>query len=66
MVLLYAVLVIMAWGYSHLFSGRAAYLHLGAFTATIMSANVFFIIIPNQKKVVASLVAPWGPEGLAR
>ena len=62
MVLLYVVLVIMAWGYTHLFSGRAAYLHLGAFTATIMSANVFFIIIPNQKKVVASLVAGLTPD----
>jgi uncharacterized membrane protein len=62
MVLLYIVLVIMAWGYTHLFSGRAAYLHLGAFTATIMSANVFFIIIPNQKKVVASLVAGLKPD----
>ena len=55
MVLLYVVLVAMAWGYTQVFSGRAAFLHLGAFTATIMSANVFFIIIPNQKKVVASL-----------
>jgi uncharacterized membrane protein len=57
MVLLYFVLVGMAWGYSQLFTGRAAFLHLGAFTATIMSANVFIIIIPNQKKVVASLMA---------
>jgi uncharacterized membrane protein len=43
------VLVFMAWGYTHLFTGRAAFLHLGAFTATIMSANVFFIIMPNQR-----------------
>lgn len=62
MVVLYVVLVIMAWGYTHLFSSRAAYLHLGAFTATIMSANVFFIIIPNQKKVVRSLVAGLKPD----
>jgi uncharacterized membrane protein len=55
MIILYAVLVAMAWGYTQVFSGRAAYLHLGAFTATIMSANVFLIIIPNQKKVVAAL-----------
>ena len=41
MVLLYFVLVGMAWGYTQLFTGRAAFLHLGAFTATIMSANVF-------------------------
>src|SRR6185437_5803485 len=52
----------MAWGYTHLFTGRAALLHLGAFTATIMSANVFFIIIPNQKKVVADLIAGRTPD----
>ena len=57
MVLLYFILVGMAWGYTQLFTGRAAFLHLGAFTATIMSANVFFIIMPNQKIVVADLIA---------
>jgi len=48
MALLYVALVVMAWGYTQVFTGRAAFLHLGAFTATIMSANVFFIINPNQ------------------
>ncbi|HXV32096.1 MAG TPA: urate hydroxylase PuuD [Sinorhizobium sp.] len=62
MVLLYFVLVAVAWAYTQLFTGRAAYLHLGAFTATIMSANVFFIIIPNQKKVVADLIAGRTPD----
>ncbi len=62
MVLLYFVLVVMAWGYTHLFTGRAAFIHLGAFTATIMSANVFMIIIPNQKKVVADLIAGKKPD----
>ena len=57
MVLLFILLVAMAWAYTQVFSGRAALLHLGAFTATIMSANVFFIIIPNQKIVVADLKA---------
>jgi uncharacterized membrane protein len=61
MILLYFVLVAMAWGYTQLFTGRAAFLHLGAFTGTIMSANVFFIIIPNQKKVVADLLAGKSP-----
>ncbi len=55
MVLLFAVIVVMAWGYNQVFTGRAALLHLGAFTATIMSANVFLVIIPNQKIVVADL-----------
>ena len=62
MVLLYFVLVGMAWGYTQVFTGRAALLHLGAFTGTIMSANVFFIIIPNQKKVVADLIAGKSPD----
>lgn len=62
MVLLFAVLVVMAWGYTQVFSGRAALLHLGAFTATIMSANVFMIIIPNQKIVVADLKAGRTPD----
>jgi len=57
MAVLYVVLIAMAWGYTQVFTGRAAFLHLGAFTATIMSANVFFIIIPNQKIVVADLIA---------
>ena len=52
MVLLFVILVAMSWGYAQVFSGRAALLHLGAFTATIMSANVFLVIIPNKKIVV--------------
>ena len=61
MIVLFGVLVAMAWGYTQVFTGRAALLHLGAFTATIMSANVFFIIIPNQKIVVADLKAKRTP-----
>ncbi|KPB02747.1 urate hydroxylase PuuD [Ahrensia marina] len=62
MLLLYALLVCMAYGYTQAFSGRAALLHLGAFTATIMSANVFFIIMPNQRIVVADLKAGRTPD----
>ena len=62
MLVLYVVLVVMAWGYTQVFTGRAAFLHLGAFTATIMSANVFLIIIPNQKIVVADLIAGRTPD----
>jgi len=62
MVLLFVLLVIMSWGYTQVFTGRAALLHLGAFTATIMSANVFLIIIPNQKIVVADLKAGRTPD----
>lgn len=62
MVVLYAILVATAWGYTQIFSGRAAFIHLGAITATVMSANVFMIIIPNQKKVVADLIAGRTPD----
>ena len=62
MIGLYVILVGMAWGYVQVFSGRAALLHLGAFTATIMSANVFFIIMPNQRIVVADLKAGRKPD----
>jgi len=62
MIGLYVILVGMAWFYTHVFSGRAALLHLGAFTATIMSANVFVVIIPNQKIVVADLIAGRIPD----
>ena len=62
MVLLFVLLVAMGWGYTQVFTGRAMMLHLGAFTATIMTANVFFIIIPNQKIVVADLKAGRTPD----
>ncbi|SET68544.1 urate hydroxylase PuuD [Oceanicella actignis] len=62
MLALYVVLVAAAWGYAQVFSGRAAFLHLGALTATIMSANVFLVIIPNQKIVVADLRAGRAPD----
>ncbi|MBV9883382.1 MAG: urate hydroxylase PuuD [Sphingomonadaceae bacterium] len=45
-----------------LFSARGAYLHVGAMIGTVMVANVFFIIIPNQRKVVADLIAGRTPD----
>ena len=62
MVLLYLILIFAAWGYTQIFTGRAAFLHLGAITATIMSCNVFMVIIPNQKVVVADLIANKTPD----
>ena len=62
MLLLFVILVIMSWGYNQIFTGRAALLHLGAFTATIMTANVFFQIIPNQRIVVEDLKAGRTPD----
>ncbi len=62
MVFLFVLLVIMGWGYNEVFTGRATMLHLGAFTATIMTANVFLIIMPNQRIVVADLQAGRVPD----
>ena len=62
MIALYVLLVLLAWAYTQVFSGRATMLHLGAITATIMSGNVFFIIMPNQRIVVADLKAGRVPD----
>jgi uncharacterized membrane protein len=45
-----------------LFNARAAYMHIGAMMGTAMVANVFFVIIPNQRKVVADLIAGRTPD----
>lgn len=62
MVILYVFLIALSWGFHQIFTGRAAFVHLGAVTATIMSANVFMVIIPNQKIVVADLKAGRTPD----
>ncbi|MEO7310967.1 MAG: urate hydroxylase PuuD [Chitinophagaceae bacterium] len=46
------ILVGFAYGYSHVFNSRAAYIHFGAMLGTLMVGNVFFIIIPSQKAMV--------------
>ncbi|MEI9886459.1 MAG: urate hydroxylase PuuD [Rhizomicrobium sp.] len=58
----FAVLVAAAYALSLIFSDRAAYLHVGAIVGTAMVANVFFVIIPNQKKVVAAMLAGEAPD----
>ena len=50
------------WLACHVFAGRAAFLIMGAMLGTIMSANVFFWIIPGQRKVVASMKAGETPD----
>ena len=51
------LVVVASWAACHLFAGRAAFLLVGAMLATAMSGNVFFWIIPGQRKVVASIRA---------
>ena len=62
LLLLFFFLLFLSLFYTSIFSGRAAFLHLGAITATLMTANVFFIIIPNQKIVVSDLKAGKKPD----
>lgn len=51
-----------AWALSHEISGRAAYIHVGAAVGTIMAANVFLVIIPAHRKLVAAIEAGAEPE----
>ena len=56
-VLVLVVVVMASWAACQLFAGRAAFLLVGAMLATAMSANVFFWIIPGQRKVIAQMQA---------
>ncbi len=49
---LFLLTTFLAWGLCQLFSGRGAYIHFGAVLGTIMAANVFFVIIPGQRRMV--------------
>ena len=51
-----------AYFYTQVFSARAAYIHFGAFLGTIMAANVFFVIIPSQKALVAAAKRGEAPD----
>jgi uncharacterized membrane protein len=51
-----------AWGYARVFGARAAYVHVGAMIGTIMAWNVFFHIIPGQRKMVEAIRAGREPE----
>jgi len=55
--LMIVVIALASWLANHLFAGRAAFLLVGAMIATAMSANVFFWIIPGQRKVVAAMTS---------
>jgi uncharacterized membrane protein len=58
----FILIVAASWFFSQVFSGRGALIHVGAFVGTIMAVNVFGIIIPNQRKIVASLIAGEKPD----
>ncbi|MDO8774368.1 MAG: urate hydroxylase PuuD [Burkholderiaceae bacterium] len=66
-VLMLGVIALASWLACHWFAGRAAFLLVGAMIATAMSANVFFWIIPGQRKVVAAMTSdqPYDAEAMA-
>jgi uncharacterized membrane protein len=47
----------ISWGLVHVFSGRAAYIHVGAMFGTIMTLNVWERILPAQRKMIAASAA---------
>jgi uncharacterized membrane protein len=51
----YLLLVGISYGLTRVFSGRAAYIHVGALMGTIMAANVWMRILPAQKKMIAAI-----------
>ena len=59
---LFGLIVVASWAFGLVMSDRAAFLHTGAMIATWMTGSVFFVIIPNQKKVVADLIAGREPD----
>src|ERR1700693_5889217 len=58
----YLFLVGLTYAFTHVLSGRGAFNQIGAIVGTIMVANVFLVIIPNQKKIVAALLAGQSPD----
>lgn len=58
----FIILVAITFVYTHIFSGRGAFIQVGALVGSVMVGNVFFIIIPNQKKTVARLLAGQEPN----
>jgi uncharacterized membrane protein len=58
----FGFVVAMSFAYAQVFSGRGAMIHIGALMATMMAGNVLMVIIPNQRKVVADLIAGRTPD----
>lgn len=61
---LFVLVIAACYGFSQVFSGRGAYLHTGAIIGTIMVGNVFRIIMPAQRQLVAAIEANKTPDPL--
>ena len=60
--LLFVLLAAAAWGLTHLFSGRGAFIHYGAILGSIMTANVAHVIIPGQRRMVQAVREGRAPD----
>jgi uncharacterized membrane protein len=60
--ILFAILLLVDWGLFQVFSGRGAYIHVGAVIGTIMVANVFLGIIPSQRALINTVNAGREPD----
>nr|WP_283246525.1 urate hydroxylase PuuD [Pseudomonas insulae] len=59
---LFILIILSCWGYTHIFSGRGAYIHTGALIGTIMVGNVFRIIMPAQRALVKAIETNTTPD----
>jgi uncharacterized membrane protein len=62
---LLGLVTVSAWGISHLFSGRAVYIQIGAMLGTMMAGNVLFVIIPAHRELVRAKQAGREPDPAA-
>jgi uncharacterized membrane protein len=58
----FLLIIVASVLFSQVFSGRGAFVHVGALIGTIMAANVFMVIIPHQKKMIAQVLAGLEPD----
>ncbi|MQR01191.1 urate hydroxylase PuuD [Glaciimonas soli] len=61
-IVMYVFIVAAAYVLTHLLSGRAAYIHVGAMIGTMMVGNVLMVIIPGQRKLVDAMKVGKSPD----
>ena len=61
-VVVFGLVTLLAWGLARTLGGRAMFMHVGTALGTLMAANVFFVIIPGQKRMVTAMRAGQTPD----
>jgi uncharacterized membrane protein len=59
---IFLLIIAASWGFTQVFSGRGALIHIGSLIGTIMAVNVFAVIIPNQRRITEALIAGREPD----